>query len=88
MEGLSSKAKRQILADFSQKNRSQRKHHTYQHFSEMGYMKTIIYQVMRHVDAGESLAQQEGQGRPWKQGRSRRSDSFVSLDQTKHRNHG
>ena len=66
MEGLLSKAKCQFFADFYQKNRSQGKCYTYQHFAKMGYMKTTIYRVMRHVDAGESLAQREGEGRPRK----------------------
>ena len=40
--------------------------YTFQHFKKMGCKKNAIYRVMRLVDAGESVAQKEGQGRPRK----------------------
>ena len=38
--------------------------YNFQHFKKMGCKKkTAIYRVMQLVDAGESVAQKEGQGR-------------------------
>ena len=64
MEGVLPEVRRQIIADFYGKNVSKGKMYTFQHFRKMGCKKTIIYRVMRLVDAGESVAQKEGQGRP------------------------
>ena len=56
----------QIIADFYGKNVSKGKMYTFQHFKKMGCKKTAIYRVMKLVDAGESVEQKEGQGRPRK----------------------
>ena len=64
MEGVLPEVRRQIIADFYVKNVSKGKMYTFPHFKKMGCKKTTIYQVMRWVDAGESVAQKEGQGRP------------------------
>ena len=66
MDGLLPEVRRQIIADFYRKNVSKRKMYTFQHFKKMGCKKNAIYRVMRLVDAGESVAQKEGQGRPRK----------------------
>ena len=66
MEGVLPEVRRQIIADFYGKNVSKGKMYTFQHFKKMGCKKTAIYRVMRLVDAGESVAQKEGQGRPRK----------------------
>ena len=47
-------------------NVSKGKMYTFQHFKKMGCKKTAIYRVMKLVDAGESVEQKEGQGRPRK----------------------
>ena len=64
MEGVLPEVRRQIIADFCGKNVSKGKMYTFQHFKKMGCKKTAIYRVMRLIDAGESVAQKEGQGRP------------------------
>ena len=65
MEGLLSEVRCQIIADFYGKNVSKGKMYTFQHFKKMGCKKkNAIYRVMRLVDAGEALAQEEGQGKP------------------------
>ena len=66
MEGLLPEERHQIIANFYGKNVSNGKMYTFQHFKKMGCKKTAIYRVMRLVDAGESVAQKEGQGRPRK----------------------
>ena len=66
MEALLPEVRRQIIADFYGKNVSKGKMYTFEHFQKMGCKKTAIYRVMRLVDAGESVAQKEGQGRPSK----------------------
>ena len=66
MEGVLPEVRRQIIADFFGKNVSKGKMYTFQHFKKMGYNKTAIYRVMKLVDAGESVEQKEGQGRPRK----------------------
>ena len=66
MEALLPEVRRQIIADFYGKNVSKGKMYTFEHFQKMGCKKTAIYRVMRLVDAGESVAQKEGQGRPRK----------------------
>jgi len=80
MEGLLPEVQRQIIANFYGKNVSKGKMYTFQHFNQMGCKKTTIYCVMQLVDAGESVAQKEGQGRP-------RKLTFVSLDQIKYFDH-
>ena len=66
MEGVLPEVRRQIIADFYGKNVSKGKMYTFQHFKKMGCKKTAIYCVMRLADAGESVVQKEGQGRPRK----------------------
>ena len=66
MEGLLPEVRRQIIADFYGKNVSKGKMYSFQHFEKLGCKKTAIYQVMRLVDAGESVTQKEGQGKPCK----------------------
>ena len=66
MEGVLPEVRRQIIANFYGKNVSKGKMYTFQHFKKMGCKKTAIYRVMKLVDAGESVEQKEGQGRPRK----------------------
>ena len=66
MEGVLPEVRRQIIANFYGKNVSKGKMYTFQHFKKMGCKKTDIYRVMKLVDAGESVEQKEGQGRPRK----------------------
>ena len=66
MEALKQEVKREIIADFYRKNVAKGKPHTVRHFVSMGLKKTQIYSVMQLVDAGESVAQKSGQGRPRK----------------------
>ena len=66
MEGLLPEVRHQIIADFYGKNVSKGKMYSFQHFEKMGCKKNLArYQVMRLVDAGESVTQ-EGQGKPRK----------------------
>ena len=54
----------QIIANFYGKNVSKGEMYTFQHFEKMGCKKNLArYQVMRLVDAGESVTQKEGQGK-------------------------
>ena len=65
MEGLLPEMGCQIIANFYGKNVSKGEMYTFQHFDTMGCKKeTAIYRVMRLVDAGEAVAQEEGQGKP------------------------
>ena len=65
MEGLLPEVRHQIIADFYGKNVSKGKMYSFQHFEKMGCKKNLArYQVMRLVDAGESVTQKEGQGKP------------------------
>ena len=64
MEGLLPEVRCQIIANFYGKNVSKGEMYTFQHFEKMGCKKSAIYRVMRLVDAGEALAQEEGQGKP------------------------
>ena len=41
MEGITQKVRRQILADFYQKNLAKGKQHTFDHFVKMGYKKSL-----------------------------------------------
>ena len=66
MGGVLPEVRRQIIADFYGKNVSKGRVCTFQHFGKMGCKKTAIYCVMKLVDAGESVEQKEGQGRPRK----------------------
>ena len=63
MEGLLPEVQRHIFANFYGKNVSKRKTYTFKHFKKVGCKKNATYRVMRLVDAGESVAQREGQGR-------------------------
>ena len=56
----------QIIANFYGKNVSKGEMYTFQHFEKMGCKKSAIYRVMRSVDAEETVAQEEGQGKPHK----------------------
>ena len=56
----------QIIANFYGKNVSKGELYTFQHFKRMGCKKSAIYRVMRSVDAEETVAQEEGQGKPHK----------------------
>ena len=66
MEGLLPEVQCHIFANFYGKNVSKRKTYTFKHFKKVGCKKNATYRVMRLVDAGESVAQREGQGRPSK----------------------
>ena len=67
MEGLLPEVQCPIIANFYGKNVSKGKMYTFQSFKRMGCKKkTAIYCVMRLIDAGESVAQKEGQGMPRK----------------------
>ena len=67
MKGLLPEVQCPIIANFYGKNVSKGKMYTFQHFKKMGCKKkTAIYCVMRLIDAGESEAHNEGQGRPRK----------------------
>ena len=63
IEGLLPKVRHQIIANFYRKNVSKRTTYTFKHFKKVGCKKNATYRVMRLVDAGESVAQREGQGR-------------------------
>ena len=65
MEGILLKVRCHIIANFYGKNVSKGEMYTFQLFDKKGCKKeTAIYRVMRLVDAGEALAQEEGQGKP------------------------
>ena len=66
MEGLLPEIGCQIIANFYGKNVSKGEMYTFQHFEKMGCKKSAIYRVMRSVDAEETVAQEEGQGKPHK----------------------
>ena len=65
MEGLLPEVRCQIIANFYVKNVSKGEMYTFQYF-EMGCKKSAIYRVMRSVDAEETVAQEEGPGKPHK----------------------
>ena len=67
IEGLLPEVRHQIIANFYGKNVSKGIMYGFQHFKQMGCKKNpAIYHIMWLVDAGESVAQKEGQGRPSK----------------------
>ena len=67
IEGLLPEVRHQIIANFYGKNVSKGNMYSFQHFKQMGCKKNpAIYHIMWLVDAGESVAQREGQGRPGK----------------------
>ena len=66
MEGLLPEVRHQIIANFYGKKVSNEKMYTFQYFEKIGWEKTAIYHIMRLVDAGDSVAQKEWQGRPRK----------------------
>ena len=66
MEGLLPEVQCPIIANFYGKNVSKGEMYTFQHFEKMGCKKSAIYRVMRSVDAEETVAQEEGQGKPHK----------------------
>ena len=66
MEGLLPEVRCQIIANFYGKNVSKGEMYTFKHFEKMGCKKSAIYRVMRSVDAEETVAQEEGQGKPHK----------------------
>ena len=67
MEGLLPEVQGPIIANIYGKNVSKGKMYTFQNLKMMGCKKkTAIYCVMRLIDAGESVAQKEGQGMPRK----------------------
>ena len=67
IEGLLPEVRCPIIANFYRKNVSKGKMYTFQNLKRMGCKKkTAIYCVMRLIDAGESVAQKDGQGRPGK----------------------
>ena len=66
MEGVLPKVGCQIIADFNGKNAAKWKTFTVRHFKKMECKKSAIYRVMRSVDAEETVAQEEGQGKPHK----------------------
>ena len=55
MEGVSSKVRCQIIADFYGKNVAKWKTFTICHFKKIECKKNVIYRVMQLVDAGESV---------------------------------
>ena len=65
IEGLLPEVRHQIIANFYGKNVSKGKMYSFQHIKQMGCKENpAIYHIMLLVDAGESVAQREGQGRP------------------------
>ena len=54
-EGVKPEVGVQKIADFYRKNVSKGKFYTWDHFKRIWYNKTQVYDVMREVDAGESL---------------------------------
>ena len=71
IEGLLPEVRHQIIANFYGKNVSKGNMYSFQHFKQMGCKETpAIYHIMLLVDAGESVAQREGQGRPKKTDKS------------------
>ena len=66
MEGVLPKVRRQIIADFYGKKCFKGGDVYLEHFEKMGCKKSAIYRVMRSVDAEETVAQEEGQGKPHK----------------------
>ena len=64
MEGLLPEVRHQIIAYFYGKNVSKGKMYSFQNLKQMGCKENpAIYHIMLLVDAGESVAQREGQGR-------------------------
>ena len=66
MEDLLPEVRCQIIANFYGKNVSKGEMYTFQYFEKMVCKKSAIYRVMRSVDAEETVAQEEGQGKPHK----------------------
>ena len=66
IEGLLPEVWHQIFANFYGENVPKGEMYTFQHFEKIGCKKSAIYRVMRSVDAEETVAQEEGQGKPHK----------------------
>ena len=66
MEGLETEVGRLIMADFYGTKCFKGGNVYLEHFEKMGCKKSAIYRVMRSVDAEETVAQEEGQGKPHK----------------------
>ena len=81
IEGLLPEVRHQIIANFYWKNVLRGNMYSFQHFKQMGCKKKpAIYHIMWLVDAGESVAQKEGQGRPSKltEAREKKVTYFIN----------
>ena len=60
MESIKPEVRRRVIADFYRRNITKGKSYTVMHFKKMDYAKSQIYEVMKRVDAGESIEQPTG----------------------------